>query len=213
MILLSARTGLVFSNKQFGILHAVAPTGMCGLPRRVSWPGYKLCWSASSGTVCTGSHRVCCFCPRPKEDGGQGLVHLASRGAAFRLRFIQRLLAGPAHLIWRPIARAILRRAGGLGLLSLCSWWTWVLTNCATFQRFIMDCLLCEDCSSSRIWPTVLPCFGFWKSQWFMGLASTWSTQRDLLSSRWDTWCNYVDQVWRTRQLWPLVWKSGLSGS
>lgn len=32
--------------------------------------------------------------PPHKEEGGQGLVHLASRGAAFRLRFIQRLLYG-----------------------------------------------------------------------------------------------------------------------
>ena len=52
----------------------------------------------------------------PKEDGGQGLIHLASRGAAFRLCFIQRLRAGPADLVWRPIAQAMLRRAGGLGL-------------------------------------------------------------------------------------------------
>ncbi|XP_049341526.1 uncharacterized protein LOC125806062 [Astyanax mexicanus] len=34
----------------------------------------------------------------PKENGGQGLVHLASRTAAFRLQFLQRLLAGPAEL-------------------------------------------------------------------------------------------------------------------
>ena len=30
-----------------------------------------------------------------KEEGGQGLVHLASRGAAFRIQFIQRLLTRP----------------------------------------------------------------------------------------------------------------------
>lgn len=52
----------------------------------------------------------------PKEEGGQGLVHLGSRGAAFRLQFIQRLLYGPANLVWRPLACAILQRAGGLGL-------------------------------------------------------------------------------------------------
>ncbi|KAK3574674.1 hypothetical protein QTP86_011585 [Hemibagrus guttatus] len=31
----------------------------------------------------------------PKEEGGQGLVQLSSRAAAFRLQFIQRLLTGP----------------------------------------------------------------------------------------------------------------------
>lgn len=51
-----------------------------------------------------------------KEDGGQGLIHLASRGAAFRLQFIQRFLTGPAHLVWRPLARTILGRGGDLGL-------------------------------------------------------------------------------------------------
>ncbi|XP_063765417.1 transposon TX1 uncharacterized 149 kDa protein [Eleginops maclovinus] len=52
----------------------------------------------------------------PKEEGGHGLVHLASRGAAFRLRFVQRFLTGPADLVWRPVARAVLERCGGLGL-------------------------------------------------------------------------------------------------
>lgn len=44
----------------------------------------------------------------PKEEGGQGLIHLASRGAAFRLCFIQRLLVGPIDLVWRPLARTVL---------------------------------------------------------------------------------------------------------
>ncbi|KAJ4935377.1 hypothetical protein JOQ06_016913 [Pogonophryne albipinna] len=55
----------------------------------------------------------------PKEEGGHGLVHLASRGAAFRLRFVQRFLTGPADLVWRPVARALLKRCGGLGLAEL----------------------------------------------------------------------------------------------
>ncbi|KAK0155415.1 Transposon TX1 uncharacterized protein [Merluccius polli] len=52
----------------------------------------------------------------PKDEGGQGLVHLASRGAAFRLQFIQRLLHGPKDLVWRPLAHMILQRFAGLGL-------------------------------------------------------------------------------------------------
>ena len=51
-----------------------------------------------------------------KDDGGQGLIHLASRGAVFRLQHIQRLLTGPADLVWRPVARAILGQGGGQGL-------------------------------------------------------------------------------------------------
>lgn len=52
----------------------------------------------------------------PKDEGGQGLVHLASRGAAFRLQFIQRLLYGPKDLVWRPLAHMVLQRFAGLGL-------------------------------------------------------------------------------------------------
>ncbi|KAI3359133.1 hypothetical protein L3Q82_002590 [Scortum barcoo] len=52
----------------------------------------------------------------PKEEGGQGLVHLASRGAAFRLQFLQRLLTGPADLVWRRLSCCILQRCGGLRL-------------------------------------------------------------------------------------------------
>lgn len=54
------------------------------------------------------------FLPKGKE--GQGLVHLASRSAAFRLQFIQRVLYGPEDLVWRPLAQLILQSVGGLGL-------------------------------------------------------------------------------------------------
>ncbi|KAK3522075.1 hypothetical protein QTP70_022611, partial [Hemibagrus guttatus] len=52
----------------------------------------------------------------PKEEGGQGLVQLASRTAAFRLQFLQRLLTGPKDLIWRPVTHGLLHKVGGLGL-------------------------------------------------------------------------------------------------
>lgn len=48
----------------------------------------------------------------PKEEGGQGLVHLASRGAAFRLQYIQRFLTGPENLTWRGVACEILFTLG-----------------------------------------------------------------------------------------------------
>lgn len=56
----------------------------------------------------------------PKEEGGQGLIHLASRGAAFQLQYIQRLLTGPPDLLWRPTAQAILSVCGNLGLTENC---------------------------------------------------------------------------------------------
>lgn len=52
----------------------------------------------------------------PKEEGGQGLIHLASRTAAFRLQHIQRLLTGPEDLTWRGVACAILSTLGNFNL-------------------------------------------------------------------------------------------------
>ncbi|KAK3516367.1 hypothetical protein QTP70_009921 [Hemibagrus guttatus] len=43
----------------------------------------------------------------PKEEGGQGLVQLSSRAAAFRLQFIQRLLTGPRDLVWGAAASGL----------------------------------------------------------------------------------------------------------
>ncbi len=54
----------------------------------------------------------------PREEGGQGLIHLPSRGAAFRLIFIQRYLTGPKNLVWRKVADVIFNQAGRLGLNS-----------------------------------------------------------------------------------------------
>ncbi|KAK3546934.1 hypothetical protein QTP86_005124 [Hemibagrus guttatus] len=52
----------------------------------------------------------------PKEEGGQGLVQLSSRAAAFQLQFIQRLLTGPRDLVWRAAASGLLCTVKGLGL-------------------------------------------------------------------------------------------------
>lgn len=51
-----------------------------------------------------------------KEEGGQGLVHLQSRTAAFRMQFVQKVLTEQKYVRWRPIAFAILRTVGGLGM-------------------------------------------------------------------------------------------------
>ncbi len=52
----------------------------------------------------------------PKEEGGQGLVHLASGGAAFWLQFIQRMLCGPEDTVWRALPCCILRRFKSRGM-------------------------------------------------------------------------------------------------
>lgn len=52
----------------------------------------------------------------PKEEGGQGLVNLQSRTAAFRLQFIQKLLSGSTRVSWRASACAILQSLGGFQL-------------------------------------------------------------------------------------------------
>uniref|UniRef100_A0A8C5D1K3 Reverse transcriptase domain-containing protein n=1 Tax=Gouania willdenowi TaxID=441366 RepID=A0A8C5D1K3_GOUWI len=51
-----------------------------------------------------------------RGEGGQGLIHLASRTATFRLQFLQKYLTGPSDLVWRDGASCILRRADFLGL-------------------------------------------------------------------------------------------------
>lgn len=52
----------------------------------------------------------------PKEEGGQGLVHLASRMATFQLQFVQRFLTSSTNLVWRNMAKMILQKVDGLGL-------------------------------------------------------------------------------------------------
>ena len=51
-----------------------------------------------------------------KRRGGQGLVHLGSRAAAFRLQFVQRFLSCHDDVVWRQVTGIILRRIAGLVL-------------------------------------------------------------------------------------------------
>lgn len=45
------------------------------------------------------------------KEGGQGLVHLASR-----VQFVQRFLTGPPVLVWRGVASCLLRCVNNLAL-------------------------------------------------------------------------------------------------
>ena len=51
-----------------------------------------------------------------KEEGGQGLIHLQSRTAAFRMTFLQKFMTDQKDLRWKPLASVILRTVGGMGL-------------------------------------------------------------------------------------------------
>lgn len=52
----------------------------------------------------------------PSDEGGQGLVSIASRVAAFRLQAAQRLLYTGEEAHWKRLACFLLNRVGGLGL-------------------------------------------------------------------------------------------------
>lgn len=52
----------------------------------------------------------------PKEEGGQGLIHLQSRAGAFCLQLLQRLLYGPAEYNWKTAACIILHSMEVLNL-------------------------------------------------------------------------------------------------
>ncbi len=52
----------------------------------------------------------------PKDGGGQGLIHLQSRTAAFRLQFLQRLFDGASDFSWRAVACTLLQNYRGSGL-------------------------------------------------------------------------------------------------
>ncbi len=52
----------------------------------------------------------------PKEDGGQGMVHLQSRLSIFCLQFIQKFLNRSEELVWRMTAKTIVQRVESLGL-------------------------------------------------------------------------------------------------
>ena len=76
----------------------------------------------------------------PVAEGGQGLIHIKSRTAAFRLQAAQKLLYGCA-ICWSAPARLILRKAGRLGLdkqlflmNSHCD-----LTGITPFYRSVLD--------------------------------------------------------------------------
>ncbi len=51
-----------------------------------------------------------------KDEGGQGLINVQSRTAAFRMRFYTSFLYGSRIENWKAVACEILKSLGGLGL-------------------------------------------------------------------------------------------------
>lgn len=81
--------------------------------------------------------------------GGQGLVHLASRGAAFRFQFFQRLLTGPQDLVWRSVSCCILQQLGHMGLdLSVSDGHK--QAELFTSSTFLQECFFCMGSAEER---------------------------------------------------------------
>ncbi|XP_076580319.1 uncharacterized protein LOC143316317 [Chaetodon auriga] len=102
---------------------------------------------------------------KQEEEGGQGLVHLASRGAAFRLQYIQRLLTGPMDLVWRAASCCILKQCGGLGL---------------GLPLFVMD--------SSKLNTSPLPAF-------YRSVFTAWSLPRKQRQEQADSLCWLLQEL------------------
>ncbi|KAK3549353.1 hypothetical protein QTP70_034579 [Hemibagrus guttatus] len=108
-----------------------------------------------------------------KEEGGQGLVQLSSRAAAFRLQFIQRLLTGPRDLVWRAAASGLLRTVKGLGLdralfLMDTKCWTFLDYQCFTVD-FLRSGMFLKNKTKA-----VEQYTGCWRSLWYM--AGDWTS-------------------------------------
>uniref|UniRef100_A0A3P9LKP2 Reverse transcriptase domain-containing protein n=1 Tax=Oryzias latipes TaxID=8090 RepID=A0A3P9LKP2_ORYLA len=103
----------------------------------------------------------------PVEEGGQGLIDISARVAAFRLRTAQRLLHG-FGLPWLDTACVLLRKAGGYGFdkhLFLPQLHTLDLTGLSLFYCSVLQAwrlLLCkrEMVSTPGIWLFEEPIFG-----------------------------------------------------
>ncbi|KAK3569358.1 hypothetical protein QTP86_026787, partial [Hemibagrus guttatus] len=78
----------------------------------------------------------------PKEEGGQGLVQLASRTAAFCLQFLQRLLTGPKDLIWRPVAHGLLHKSFYRGLFKIWNCFRKRNKGCGTLHWLLEEPLI-----------------------------------------------------------------------
>lgn len=83
----------------------------------------------------------------PKEEGGQGLIHLASRLATFRFQFVQKYLTGLCP-VWKEFASIILRKTDNLGLDS---------------ALFLMDCKCLNVSSLPAFYKGVFKAWGLFK--------------------------------------------------
>lgn len=75
----------------------------------------------------------------PREERGQGFIHLQSRTAAFRLHFLQRLLNGSVTFSWKVVARKILRKFENGQL------------NFNGMPMFYWKCGICTKCREKKI--------------------------------------------------------------
>lgn len=98
----------------------------------------------------------------PVHEGGQGLIELKSRYAAFRLKTVQRLLYYQDQN-WMEVACALLRRVGRLGLdrhLFLMNLRIWTLMDSHLFMLQIYKC------GRFFLWKELMS--GIWKNLCFL---------------------------------------------
>lgn len=79
-----------------------------------------------------------------KNEGGQGLIHLQSRVAAFRLKYIQRFLEGSENENWSLVASIIFKNFEGLGLDKSLFW--------MNLKKFSVSKLPIFYCNLFKVW-------------------------------------------------------------
>lgn len=111
----------------------------------------------------------------PKEEGGQGLVHIESRVATFRVQFIQKYLTTACkYLVWKDVASTILRRVNGLGIDAALFFMDVNFLNLSELspKGFLkLEIFLNEKCLS-----LLFLCTGCWKNLFLVGLGWTYRT-------------------------------------
>lgn len=139
----------------------------------------------------------------PREEGGRGLVHLASRGAACCFQFNQRLLTGPPDIVWRRVSCSILQQLGGM-CLDLCLFLMDLSKLSSSLQLFIRVFFLCGLCwgrgdnglhwfgKTCTVWQHAgLPCLG---QDYFIQTAP--GCMSFVFFFIWRGWWSWLDLDW-----------------
>ncbi len=103
----------------------------------------------------------------PKEEGGQGLIHLQSRIATFRLHFLQRLLDGPVNVSWRAVSCIILQTVGNFALDRSLFLMDSKCLNLSHLPPFYQNLFKVWSFFHIQIQRIFIPFTGYYRSLWF----------------------------------------------